>query len=66
MQRIIGVIALVTGIILLMWGHNMAESIGSQAQQAFTGAPSDRAMYFYIGGVVLALYGLSQIAWKRK
>lgn len=68
MQRIIGVISLAIGIMLLVWGHNMAGSIGSQVQQAFTGAPTDRSMYFYIGGVALALYGSFQIAWpwKRK
>ncbi|HEY5042309.1 MAG TPA: DUF3185 family protein [Verrucomicrobiae bacterium] len=66
MQRIIGVIALAIGIMLLVWGHNMAESIGSQVQQAFTGAPTDRAMYFYIGGVALALYGVFQIVWPWK
>ena len=66
MQKIIGVIALVIGIMLLVWGHNMAASFGSQVQQAFTGAPTDRAMYFYIGGAALALYGVFQIVWKRK
>jgi hypothetical protein len=68
MQRIIGVISLAIGIMLLVWGHNMAQSIGSQVRQAFTGAPTDRAMYFYIGGVALALYGAFQIVrpWKRK
>jgi len=66
MQKIIGVIALVIGIMLLVWGHNMATSLGSQVQQAFTGAPTDRAMYFYIGGAALSLYGVFQIIWKRK
>jgi hypothetical protein len=34
MQRIIGVISLAIGVMLLVWGHNMAESIGSQVKQA--------------------------------
>ena len=68
MQRVIGVISLAIGVMLLAWGHKMSESIGSQVQEAFTGAPTDRAMYFYIGGVALALYGVVQIIWpwKRK
>lgn len=66
MQKIIGVIFLVIGIMLLVWGHNMANSLGSQVQQAFTGAPTDRTMYFYIGGMALSLYGVFQIVWKRK
>jgi hypothetical protein len=66
MQKVIGVIALVIGIMLLVWGHNMSQSLGSQVQQAFTGAPTDRTMYFYIGGAALSLYGIFQILWKRK
>jgi hypothetical protein len=66
MQKIIGVIALVIGIMLLVWGHNTAESLNSQVKNIFTGTPTDRAMYFYIGGAALLLYGLFQIVWKRK
>ena len=66
MQRVIGVISLAIGVMLLVWGHNMAESIGSQVKQAFTGAPTDRSMYFYIGGAALALYGVFQIVWPWK
>jgi uncharacterized membrane protein HdeD (DUF308 family) len=66
MQKIIGVISLVIGVLLLAWGHNMAESIGSQVQQVFTGAPTDRAMYFYIAGVALVIFGLFRIFWPSK
>jgi hypothetical protein len=66
MQKIIGVISLVIGVLLLMWGHNVAASLNSQVKQIFTGAPTDRATYFYIGGVALGLFGLFQIFWTRK
>lgn len=66
MQKIIGLIALVIGIMLLVWGRNIAASFGSQVQQAFTGAPTDRAMYFQMGGVALVIYGAVQIVRKRK
>lgn len=66
MQKFIGVIALVIGILLLVWGHNMAQSIGSQVQQLFTGAPENRVTYFYIAGVALALFGLFQLFWPGK
>jgi hypothetical protein len=65
MPKVIGIIALVIGIMLLVWGYNISHSVGSQVQQAFTGTPTDRAMYFYIGGAVLAIYGLARIFWKR-
>jgi hypothetical protein len=66
MQKTSGVICLVVGIILLLWGHNIANSVGSQVQQIFTGSPTDRAMHFYIGGLVLAILGSALIFWKRK
>jgi len=65
-QRIVGVVCLIIGIILLVRGHDMAESIGSQVQQAFTGAPTNRSTYFYIAGVVLTIFGASQIVWPAK
>jgi hypothetical protein len=66
MQKLIGIIFVVIGVMLLVWGHNMAESIGSQVQQLFTGAPTDRAMYFYIAGIALGLFGLFKIVWPAK
>ena len=66
LQRSIGVICLAIGIFLLVRGHHMAASIGSQVQQAFTGAPSDRSTYFYIGGICLTVFGASQIVWPAK
>jgi Protein of unknown function (DUF3185) len=66
MQKLTGIICIVVGVLLLVWGHNIAESIGSQVQQVFTGAPTDRAMYLYIGGLVLALLGVAQIFWPGR
>jgi uncharacterized membrane protein len=66
LQRIIGVICLIIGVLLLVHGHDIAQSIGSQVQQVFTGAPSNRSTYFYIGGAALAIFGASQIIWPAK
>ncbi len=65
-QRIIGVICLIIGIVLLVRGHEMAESLGSQVRQVFTGAPSNRSTYFYIAGIALAIFGASQIVWPAR
>lgn len=51
---------------MLVWGRKIADSFGSQVQQVFTGAPTDRAMYLYIGGIVLIILGVAQFFWKRK
>lgn len=64
----IGVICLVAGIIFLMRAHDMAHAIGEQVQQAFTGAPSNRATYFQIAGWALTIFGAVEIllAFKSK
>lgn len=66
MNTIIGVICLVGGILLLVWGHNMAQSVGGQLHNAFTGSPGDKSMYCYIGGAVLCAAGLVQLFRKGK
>jgi hypothetical protein len=66
MQKIIGVICLMLGILLLLWGHNIAQSVDSQVKQIFTGSPTDRATYYYIAGTGLGLFGLFQVLWPNK
>jgi uncharacterized membrane protein len=66
MPKIIGVISLVLGVLLLVWGHNITQSVDSQVKQIFTGSPTDRATYYYIAGTVLGLFGLFQIFWPTK
>lgn len=66
MQKGIGVICLVIGVLLLVWGHRMSQSIGSQLQNAFTGSPGDQPMHLYIAGTAAGLFGLLLIFWKRK
>ncbi|MDD5138981.1 MAG: DUF3185 family protein [Verrucomicrobiales bacterium] len=66
MQRIIGVICLVIGVLLLVWGHDITRSVDSQVKQLFTGAPVERATYYYIAGTALGLFGLFQIFWPKR
>lgn len=61
MQKIIGIICLVLGIMLLVWAHNIEHGVNSQITEVFTGTPSNRAMYFYIGGTVLGIVGVWRI-----
>ena len=66
MQKLTGVLCLAVGIFFLVWGRKISDSFGSHVQQVFTGAPTDRAMYFYLGGLVLAILGVAQFFWKKK
>lgn len=47
---------MVVGIGLVLWGMNMAGSLGGKLSSAFTGSPGDKPMMLYIiGGVCVAL-----------
>ena len=61
MQKAIGVACLLVGVLLLAWGHNMSQSVSSQLKEAFTGSPTDKAIYFYIAGLVLTILGAFRI-----
>jgi len=66
MQKIIGVICLVVGLLLLFKGHDIANSIGSQFSKAFTGEPTGKANHYYLAGIIMALLGGCLIFWNRK
>ena len=66
MQKITGIITVAIGVFLLVWGRKIADSFGSQVQEIFTGAPTDRAMYFYAIGIVLVILGVAQFFWPVK
>ena len=66
MNNAIAAACLVGGVLLIVWGHNMASSIGGELQNAFTGSPGDKPMLLYITGGVLCAAGVFQLVWKRK
>ena len=66
MQKIIGVICLVVGLLLLFKGHDIANSIGSQFSKAFTGEPAAKSTHYYLAGTIVALLGGFLIFWNRK
>ena len=66
MQKAIGVACLVVGVMLLVWGYNISHTVGSQVKEAITGSPTDRSMYFYIGGAVLSIFGAFRTFWSGK
>lgn len=65
MQKGIGVICLVAGVLLAVWARNISSSIGSQLHEAVTGAPVDKAMHLYIAAAVVGLFGLFLIFWRK-
>lgn len=66
MKKIPGLICLVVGGLLIYWGYNMSQSASGQFNNLVSGSPGDKPMLCYIGGAILLLAGLGQVAWKGK
>ena len=49
------------GVILLLWGHNIADSLDGRIQNLVTGSPGDKPMWLCIDGGVPCALGLFQI-----
>jgi len=66
MQKIIGFISLVAGIVALWFGHTAAQQVNARVKALVEGAPTDRATYFYIGGIALTVFGLLKLILGKK
>jgi Protein of unknown function (DUF3185) len=66
MQKISGLICLVVGGLLIYWGYNMSQSLAGQTNNFIHGSPGQKPLLCYIGGGILVLVGLGQVAWKGK
>jgi hypothetical protein len=57
MNKIISIGLLVGGAILIAYGITASNSIGSSFSRLFTGSPTDKTVWFLIGGAVAAVAG---------
>lgn len=48
----------IAGLLLLYFGYQEYQSIGSEVEEFFTGSPSNQAMWMLIGGAVATIVGL--------
>lgn len=66
MPSIIGIALLVAGVVLIIFGMQASASLGSRLSELFTGAPSDRTIWFLVVGVVAAIVGLGMLLAGRR
>ncbi len=57
-MKIVGIVLIVLGAGLGLWGYELSGSVGSQISQAVTGAHTDKVMTYYIAGAVSFAVGL--------
>lgn len=58
MNRPLGIILLVAGVLLAFFGIQASESFGSDVSRFFTGTPTDKSVWMLIGGVACIAAGL--------
>lgn len=66
MNKALGVALLVAGALLLVFGFNESESAASEISKVFNNSPTDRAMWFMVGGGVAAAVGLYLLLAKSR
>lgn len=66
MNKVVGLMLLVGGIILIILGVNAADSLSSEVSEFFTGNPTDRSIWFLIGGAIIAVAGIGALAYPRR
>lgn len=66
-MNIAGLVLFAAGVVLLIFGFNESHSFSSDVSRFFTGNPTDRSMWFIVGGGVAVIAGLvlALRAWKR-
>jgi hypothetical protein len=57
MNKLLSLALLVGGIILIAYGMNASDSIGSSFSRMFTGSPTDKTIWLLVGGLVAAAIG---------
>jgi len=56
-MKAIGLALLAVGIMLIIYGINSSNSVGSGFSRFFTGSPTDKTMWLLIGGVASTVVG---------
>lgn len=66
MNKSISIALLVGGVILIIYGINASDSLGSDFSRFFTGSPTDKTMWLLIGGAIASAVGLSGLFFGSK
>jgi hypothetical protein len=57
MNKATSVVLLTVGIVLLVYGINASNSVGSELSRLFTGSPTDKTIVLIVGGLVATIVG---------
>lgn len=65
MRNLAGIVVVVVGIVLIVWGANASQSVSSDISRFFTGAVTNKAIYLIVGGAVALVVGAS-MTWSGR
>jgi hypothetical protein len=57
MNKLLFLVLLIGGVLLIAYGINAADSLGSDLSRFFTGSPTDKAIWLLIVGAIAAAVG---------
>ena len=60
-SKIIGIVLIIAGVVLAMWGYNIYDSASSQLSRTLNGETPIEAWAGMVGGVVCVLIGITRI-----
>lgn len=62
MNKALALALLAGGVLLIIFGVSASNSFSSEISEAFTGSPTDKAIWLLVGGVIAAVVGLVGLA----
>ena len=60
-SKIVGIVLVVIGIALAVWGYNIYDSAGAQISQAISGDVPIEAWVGMVGGAICIIFGAAKI-----
>jgi uncharacterized membrane protein YidH (DUF202 family) len=60
-NKAIGIVLIVIGTALAIWGYNIYDSAGSQVSRAFSGDTPIEAWAGIVGGVICIVFGIFKV-----
>jgi divalent metal cation (Fe/Co/Zn/Cd) transporter len=61
MDKTISLAVLAGGILLVIFGVSASNSVSSDISRIFTDAPTDKAIWMLVGGIVATIIGLVEL-----
>jgi uncharacterized membrane protein YidH (DUF202 family) len=58
MRTLIGIVLMVTGVLLLVFGYQKAESLKGQLKRIVTSSTDNNTTWMYVGGASLCVGGV--------